>query len=120
MLKLKKSVPITLFSRPACLSANKYFFEQTNCKLVAIISKGGLKVRTSSFTTWSNRACDNFKNFNKNTDICLIDYDREGEHTSKMLICPGDDSFYAKYILVGVESHKVGKAISITYYKHFV
>ncbi|KRZ75012.1 hypothetical protein T10_5146 [Trichinella papuae] len=104
-----------------------YVHEQDGDKLCSGIladepnrSSGGLKVRTSSFTTWSNRACDNFKNFNKNTDICLIDYDREGEHTSKMLICPGDDSFYAKYILVGVESHKVGKAISITYYKHFV
>ncbi|KRY00684.1 hypothetical protein T4E_7965 [Trichinella pseudospiralis] len=40
ILKLKKAIPLTLYSRPACLSTEKYIFDQTLCKLVSVTSNG--------------------------------------------------------------------------------
>ncbi|KRZ92846.1 hypothetical protein T08_2888 [Trichinella sp. T8] len=117
ILKLKKAIPLTIFSRPACLSIEKYFLDQTLCKLVSVNSNGSLKVRATGFSTYTDGACKRiFRNFD-NSQLCLKDFDSETQHKQKLLICHGRDEFTGRYVLVGVESTRSGNYISITHYK---
>ncbi|OUC43848.1 hypothetical protein D917_09476 [Trichinella nativa] len=114
---LKKAIPLTIFSRPACLSIEKYFLDQTLCKLVSVNSNGSLKVRATGFSTYTDGACKRiFRNFD-NSQLCLKDFDSETQHKQKLLICHGRDEFTGRYVLVGVESTRSGNYISITHYK---
>ncbi|KRZ75023.1 hypothetical protein T10_5236 [Trichinella papuae] len=118
ILKLKKAIPLTVFSRPACLSIEKYIFDQTLCKLVSVTSNGSLKVRATGFSTYTEGECKrNFRNFD-DSQLCLKDYDSETEHKEKLLICQGRDELTARYVFVGVESMRRGNHVSITHHKN--
>ncbi|KRZ17259.1 hypothetical protein T11_858 [Trichinella zimbabwensis] len=118
ILKLKKAIPLTVFSRPACLSIEKYIFDQTLCKLVSVTSNGSLKVRATGFSTYTEGECKrNFRNFD-DSQLCLKDYDSEAEHKEKLLICLGRDELTARYVFVGVESMRRGNHVSITHHKN--
>ncbi|KRY76384.1 hypothetical protein T4A_866 [Trichinella pseudospiralis] len=117
ILKLKKAIPLTLFSRPACLSIEKYIFDQTLCKLVSVTSNGSLKVRATGFSRFTEGECKrHFRNFD-DSQLCLKDYDSETEHNEKLLICEGRDELTGRYVFVGVESMRRGNYVSITHHK---